>query len=307
MTRPVDAKTQDAKTQAGAGKPSSGNSATTAQDRARTARGVCAARVVLGTMWGHVAGKFSLIVLGLWLASSAVSLVWTPYSLLGTDGTGADVFSWLLAGSRTNLLIVVLTVAVAAVFGLAIVALMVSRHAALSAASVVVVDALISIPTVLIALILAVPLGPSVAVIVIACGFGYGLNLARVSRPQAMLAARSSYVESALSNGASGLNVLARHILPNISPVLTVQLSLSAGTAVLAESGLTYLGIGVPSGVPSWGHSLATSVKFINVYPLTVLWPGLIVTLVVVALNLFGDALRDAADPLTNPRLRGAR
>lgn len=324
MTRPVDAKTQDAKTQAGAGKPSSGNSATTAQDRARTARGVCAARVVLGTMWGHVAGKFSLIVLGLWLASSAVSLVWTPYSLwstdgyhvwakpsrdhwLGTDGTGADVFSWLLAGSRTNLLIVVLTVAVAAVFGLAIVALMVSRHAALSAASVVVVDALISIPTVLIALILAVPLGPSVAVIVIACGFGYGLNLARVSRPQAMLAARLSYVESALSNGASGLNVLARHILPNISPVLTVQLSLSAGTAVLAESGLTYLGIGVPSGVPSWGHSLATSVKFINVYPLTVLWPGLIVTLVVVALNLFGDALRDAADPLTNPRLRGAR
>ena len=101
--------------------------------------------------------------------------------------------------------------------------------------------------------------------------------------------------------------MLARHILPNISPVLPVQLSLSAGTAVLAESGLTYLGIGVPSGVPSWGHSLATSVKFINVYPLTVLWPGLIVTLVVVALNLFGDALRDAADPLTNPRLRGAR
>ena len=227
--------------------------------------------------------------------------------LAGNRRHRCDVFSWLLAGSRTNLLIVVLTVAVAAVFGLAIVALMVSRHAALSAASVVVVDALISIPTVLIALILAVPLGPSVAVIVIACGFGYGLNLARVSRPQAMLAARSSYVESALSNGASGLNVLARHILPNISPVLTVQLSLSAGTAVLAESGLTYLGIGVPSGVPSWGHSLATSVKFINVYPLTVLWPGLIVTLVVVALNLFGDALRDAADPLTNPRLRGAR
>ena len=81
MTRPIDAKTQ-----AGAGKPSSGNSATTAQDRARTARGVCAARVVLGTMWGHAAGKFSLIVLGLWLASSAVSLVWTPYSLWSTDG-----------------------------------------------------------------------------------------------------------------------------------------------------------------------------------------------------------------------------
>ena len=69
-------------------------------------------------------------------------------------------------------------------------------------------------------------------------------------------------------------------------------------------AGLTYLGIGVPSGVPSWGHSLATSVKLINVFPLTVVWPGLIVTVVVVALKIFGDVLRDAIDPVTNPALR---
>jgi len=100
--------------------------------------------------------------------------------------------------------------------------------------------------------------------------------------------------------------VFFTHIVPNIMPVLIVQCSLSAGTAVLAEAGLTYLGVGVPSGVPSWGHSLSTSVRFINIYPLTVLWPGLLVTIVVVALNLFGDALRDASDPLINPRLRGA-
>jgi len=81
---------------------------------------------------------------------------------------------------------------------------------------------------------------------------------------------------------------------------------MSAGTSVLAEAGLTYLGVGVPSGLPSWGHSLTTSVKFINVFPLTVLWPGLVVTMVVVALNLFGDALRDAIDPVTNPTLRAA-
>ena len=184
------------------------------------------------------------------------------------------------------------------------IAAMVARNAALASSSVVVVDALISVPTVLIALILAVPLGASIAVIVIACGFGYGLNLARVARPAALLASRSSYVESALANGASGWRVLISHVMPNILPVLAVQLSLSAGTAVLAESGLTYLGIGVPSGVPSWGHSLATSVKLINVFPLTVVWPGLIVTVVVVALNIFGDVLRDAIDPVTNPALR---
>lgn len=281
------------------------------------------AGIVIRTMWARGTGRFALIVLGAWIFVSLVSLVWTPHSIwqtngyhvwarpsadhwLGTDGTGADVFSWLMAGSCTNLLIVVLTVLFAAAFGLLLVAMLVSRHVALAHGSVVAIDALISIPTVLIALMLAVPLGASVTVIVLACGFGYGLNLARVARPSAMLAARSMYVESARANGASAPRVFFTHIVPNIMPVLIVQCSLSAGTAVLAEAGLTYLGVGVPSGVPSWGHSLSTSVRFINIYPLTVLWPGLIVTIAVVALNLFGDALREAADPLTNPRLRGA-
>lgn len=279
--------------------------------------------IVLSSMWRRGGGRFSLVVLGLWVLVSLVSLVWTPRPLwetdgydvwatpsaahwLGTDGTGADVFSWLMAGSRTDLLIVILTVLFAGALGLLLVAAMTARNSALANTSVVAVDALISIPTILIALILAVPLGASVAVIVVACGFGYGLNLARVARPQALLAARSAYVESAVSNGASGIRVLFGHIVPNILPVLLVQLSLSAGTAVLAESGLTYLGVGVPSGTPSWGHSLATTVRFINVYPLTVLWPGLMVTVVVMALNLFGDALRDAVDPVTNPALRRA-
>ena len=157
-------------------------------------------------MWRRAEGKFALIVLASWLLIAIVSLFWTPQSLwatdgyhvwakpsaahwLGTDGTGADVFSWLLAGSHTNLLIVLLTVVVSAAWGLLLIAAMVARNAALASSSVVVVDALISIPTVLIALILAVPLGASIVVIVIACGFGYGLNLARVARPVALLAA----------------------------------------------------------------------------------------------------------------------
>lgn len=151
---------------------------------------------------------------------------------------------------------------------------------------------------------LSVPFGASAAVIIAACGLAYGLNLARILRPAAMLAARSDYVESALLSGASSLRVFFTHIVPNTVPVLCVQLSMSAGTSLLAEAGLTYLGVGVGAGVPSWGHSLATSVKFISIYPMAVVWPGLVVTLMVIALNLFGDALRDAIDPLTNPALR---
>ena len=301
-------------------------------------------KTVLSTIWAKAGGKYALIVIGAWLLVSALSFVWTPYSLLdtngfnawaspsaahplGTDGTGADVLSWLMAGSRTNLAIASLTVVVAGIFGLALVAAMVSRHTALrspaaiglllvaamvsrsgalASTSVVVVDALISIPTVLIALILSVPFGASAAVVIAACGCAYGLNLARILRPSALLAARSAYVESALWSGASSVRVFFTHIVPNTLPVLCVQLSMSAGTSLLAEAGLTYLGVGVGAGVPSWGHSLSTSVKFISIYPMAVLWPGLVVTMVVVALNLFGDALRDALDPLTNPALREA-
>ena len=278
-------------------------------------------RTVLTTMWSHGSGRYSLIVLGLWLIVAAVSLFWTPQPLLatdgyhawdtpssahplGTDGTGADVLSWLMAGSVTNLAIALLTVLCSAAIGLLLVGCMVSRRSALASTTVAVVDALISIPTVLIALLLTVPLGASAGVIVGACSIAYGLNLARIARPAAVLASTSDYVQSARLGGASGWYALTRHIVPNIVPVLMVQLSMSAGTSILAEAGLTYLGVGVGAGTPSWGHSLATSVKFINVFPLTVLWPGLVVTVVVVALNLFGDALRDAADPVTNPALR---
>jgi len=131
------------------------------------------ARVVMRSIWRKASGKYALTVLGLWVLVSLVSLVWTPHTLLetdgfhawaspsaahplGTDGVGADVLSWLMAGSRTNLAIALLTVAVSGIFGLALVAAMVSRNTVLRSTSVVVVDALISIPTVLIALMLSV-------------------------------------------------------------------------------------------------------------------------------------------------------
>ena len=277
--------------------------------------------IVMRSVWARGTGKFSLIVLAIWLVVSLVSLFWTPHSLwatdgyhvwsspsrahwLGTDGTGADIASWLMAGAGVDLIIPVLTVVVALAIGLLLTACMVARSTVLSRGSVVLIDALISIPTILVALMLAVPFGASVGVIVAACGLSYGLNMARVCRPQALRVANSSFVESARHSGVGAWCVFMRHVVPNIRSVMMVQLSLSAGTAVLAEAGLTYLGVGVPSGVPSWGHSLATSAKFITVYPLTVVWIGGCVTIAVIALNLLGDALRDASDPLTNPALR---
>lgn len=269
---------------------------------------------ILKRIWRASFGKFVCVTLFLWIAIAAISLFWTPYSLLktngyevwqkpsfahllGTDGTGADMLSWLMAGSRVELVIVICTVMISALIGTVLLSIMISKYKIIRATSVMAVDALISVPTVLIALMLAVPFGTNVLVIVIACGFGYGFNLARIVRPSANLVLQSDYVNSAISQGASRRYVLLRHVLPNITPVALVQLSLSAGTVILAESGLTYLGVGVQSGVPSWGRVLATSVTLIHVNPLAVLWPGLIVTIVVVALNLLGDVLRKVLDP----------
>lgn len=269
---------------------------------------------ILNRIWNASCGKFVCIVLSLWLIVSAVSVFWTPYPLLatngnnvwqnpsfnhwlGTDGAGADTLSWIMAGSSMELLLVICTVCVAISIGFGLLGLMIAKSPLIQGASVIIVDALISIPTVLIALILVVPLGTTVIVIILACGIGYGLNLARIIRPSAQLVLQSDYVNFAISQGSSRNRVIFRHVIPNIMPVAMVQISLSAGTVILAESGLTYLGIGVPSGIPSWGRVLSTSVSLIHVNPLSVVWPGLVVTLVVVALNLLGDVLRKVLDP----------
>lgn len=274
-------------------------------------------------IWHRGEGRFALIVLGIWLLVCIVAAFWTPESLdvsdgyntwaspspahpLGTDGTGRDMLSWLMAGSGTELQIVVATCLLAALIGIVFISFTLARSALVSEIAVVVTDTLLSIPIVLIALILAVPLGASLTVIIIACGVSYGLNLARIAKPQAVLAANSRYVEAARAAGSSRSRAFFRHVLPNVIPVMSVQLSICAGTAILAEAGLTYLGIGVPAGTASWGASLSASASFISIFPLTVVWPGALITIVVVALNLFGDSLRRAVDPVVNSQLRAA-
>lgn len=280
-------------------------------------------RGTLGFLWQRGEGRFSLIVLSLWVATSVVAAFWTPEPLsasdgyntwaspslahpLGTDGTGRDMLSWLMAGSGTELQIVIATCLLATLVGILFVSFTLVRSALASEIAVVVTDTLLSIPIVLIALILAVPLGASLTVVILSCAVSYGLNLARIAKPQAALAANSRYVEAARAAGSSRSHAFFAHVLPNLIPVMSVQLSICAGTSILAEAGLTYLGIGVPAGTASWGASLSSSASFISIFPLTVVWPGALITLVVVALNLFGDALRKAVDPVVNPQLRAA-
>jgi len=264
------------------------------------------------------AGAFGLIVVGAIIAVALVSLVWTPFPpytvdstarwaspswphLLGTDNTGRDILSLVMVGARTAILVAVGSSAIAVVFGLAMAALGALTARWIRESVAVLIDILVAFPVLLIAMMLSAVWGGSLWGVAAAVGLGFGVNIARVTRPELRRIAASDFVLAARASGLTGAQTLRRHLLPNIVPILIVQVSWGMGVAVLAEAGLSYLGFGASVTDPSWGLLLAELQKYISVHPLSVLWPGLAITLAVLAFNLLGDALRDATDPTLTP------
>ncbi|MGB4778300.1 MAG: ABC transporter permease [Microbacterium sp.] len=267
-------------------------------------------------------GAYGVAVVLVVVLAAAVSLAWTPYPLLqqdvadkwqgpspehwlGTDQIGRDTFSWLLAGARTTVFVATLSAVIAAIVGIAVGAAGALTPRWVAEPVTVLVDILIAFPTLLIAMLLAASFGGSLWVVVVAVGIAGGVAVARVVRPEIRIADRSDFVLAARAAGVVRARIVRRHLVPNVAPVVIVQLSLIAAAAVLAEAGLSYLGYGAPAGTPSWGRSLAESQRFIGVHPSAVLWPGLTITLTVLGLSLLGDAVREAVDPRLRTRLGG--
>lgn len=259
-------------------------------------------------------GVFGLVVMVIVLVSAALSLVWTPHPLLqidpaggwqkpslshilGTDQIGRDTFSWLLAGSRTTVIVVVGTTLLAGLIGIALGAISASLRPRYADPVIVLIDILVAFPVLLIAMLLATPFGGSLSIVVTAVGVGAGVNLARVLRSEIVRANSSDYILAARASGSTAFSRLVNHVLPNVAPVAVVQLSVTAGIAILAEAGLTFLGYGAAADEPSWGRVLSEAQKYIGIAPASVVWPGLAIGITVLALNLFGDALAEALDP----------
>jgi peptide/nickel transport system permease protein len=268
----------------------------------------------LGRLWRQPTGRFGLIVVALIVVAAAVSLVWTPFDpqrveiserwappgwphLLGTDNTGRDMLSMIMTGARTTVFVAVGAGIVATVFGVLLAALGALTARWVRESVAVLVDILIAFPVLLIAMMISAVWGGSLWVVVWSVGIGFGVNIARVMRPELRRVLRSDFVMAGKASGLTPLQNLGRHLLPNVAPVFIVQLSWSMAVAVLAEAGLSYLGFGASVTEPSWGRLLADLQGFLTVYPLSVLWPGLVITITVLALNLLGDAIREATDP----------
>jgi peptide/nickel transport system permease protein len=273
----------------------------------------------LSRLWATATGRFGLIVVAVIAVTALVSSFWTPFDpqssnigdrwlppswphLLGTDDTGRDILSLIMAGARTAVFVSVGAGVVATVIGISLAALGALTARWVRETVAVLVDILIAFPVLLIAMMISSVWGGSLWVVIWAVGIGFGVNIARVTRPELRRVQQSDFVLAARASGLTPRQSLTRHLLPNVAPVFIVQLSWSMAVAVLAEAGLSYLGFGASVVEPSWGILLADLQRYIGVHPLSVIWPGLTITITVLALNLLGDGLREATDPTLRHR-----
>jgi peptide/nickel transport system permease protein len=220
----------------------------------------------------------------------------------GTDLFGRDVAARLLYGGRLSLGIGALAVLIAIVPGTAL-GLLAGYYGRWADRLIGwLVDVMLSFPSILLALTIVAALGPGLANVVVAVGIAGIPNYTRLVRGQVLSARRQPYVRAAATVGCTDLRILLRHILPNVFGPILVLATLDVGWAILNASALSFLGLGIQAPTPEWGAMLNEGRGYLRDAPWLTTAPGLAIALTVLAVNLLGDALRDALDPRRRTR-----
>lgn len=248
------------------------------------------------------------------VAAAAVSYVWTPWSpyemdmaakmqspsarhWLGTDAFGRDVASLLLVGARASILVGVIAVGIGLVVGTALGLLAAARRGWVEEAIMRLTDFSLAFPAILSAIMLTAVFGAGIVNAIIAIGIYNIPTFARITRASANAIWSREYIAAARACGKGPFAITMQHVLPNISAVLIVQITIRFAIAILAEAALSYLGLGTQPPQPSWGRMLSEAQTLMFQQPLLAVWPGLAIAFAVLGLNLLGDGLRDLLDP----------
>ncbi|WP_025133810.1 ABC transporter permease [Leucobacter sp. PH1c] len=249
--------------------------------------------------------------------AALISFVWTPYDPVqaiaadrlqgpsgahwfGTDKYGRDVFSAMLYGARITLFVGIISVGIALLVGTPLGILAGIRGGWIEEVIMRTSDIALAFPALLLAIMFSAVFGASTLTAMIAIGIATIPGFARVARSGTLQVMSTEYVLAARAASQSRFRIALRHVLPNIVGIVVVQCSVSFALAVLAEAGLSFLGLGTPPPTPSWGRMLQESQQFLGTHPLLAIIPGIAIAIAVMGFNLLGDGLRDRFDPKLN-------
>jgi peptide/nickel transport system permease protein len=280
------------------------------QDEAGVRRSSTLWRRVRGQRVGLVAG----VVLVLLAASALFAPLLSPYSpdhldllnttappswshLFGTDDTGRDMFSRCLYGGRVSLAIGVAAMLVAMAIGILVGAVAGYTGGIVDGIIMRLVDVLLALPSFFLLIVIATLFTPTTTSIILVLGVLASTGTARLVRADILSLREREFVEAARALGVGSTRLIMRHLLPNIVGTITVRASLVLGYAILAESGLSYLGLGIQPPTPSWGNLLSDAQQYLQTAPWLVYPPGILIALTVMCVFLVGNALREVVDP----------
>jgi len=275
------------------------------------------------SLLGHRNFLLGLLLVSIFVVAAVLSFFWTPYDVtkldipnklqplnstnwFGTDHFGRDIFSMIMVGARVSIAVALVAVGIGMIIGVPLGLFAASQHRSLFDEVIMRGNDLVfAFPALLIAIMITAVFGPSAINAIIAIGIFNIPVFARLTRAAALSLWARDFILAARVAGKSRLRISFEHILPNILNLLIVQGTIQFSLGILAEAGLSYVGLGTQPPIPSWGRMLAESQTLVSLAPHLAIVPGLAIVFTVLGLNLLGDGLRDFYDPKIRRSLNG--